>query len=158
MSRRACLALATVVALPLVATEVSAKDIVDTVRCSGGLTTLAAAIEAAGVEERLRGPGPFTLFAPTNEAFAGLPPGTMTELMQPEARDRLAALLDRLVVSNRVVIAELPGGHGLVAMAGGRSVEIDARRGEIAFGEAEVLAADIPADNGVVQIIDSIPN
>jgi uncharacterized surface protein with fasciclin (FAS1) repeats len=144
--------------LPLVAAEASAKDIVDTVRCSAGFTTLAAALDAAGLGERLRGPGPFTIFAPTNEAFAMLPPGTMTELMQPEGRDRLAALLDRLIAPARIVIAELPGGHGLVAMSGGPAVEIDARHGELTFGEAEVLAADIPADNGVIHVIDSIPD
>jgi uncharacterized surface protein with fasciclin (FAS1) repeats len=151
-------ALAAVVALPLVATGGSAKDVVDTVRCSGGFTRLAAALEAAGLDERLKGPGPFTIFAPTDEAFDSLPPGTMTELMRPEGRDRLAALLDRLIVPERIVIAKLPGGRGFVAIPGGGAVEIDARHGEIAFGEAEVLAADIAADNGVVQIIDSIPH
>lgn len=158
MSRRVRLAFATIVVLPLAAGQALAKNVVDTVHCSRSFTTLAAALEAAGLDETLRGPGPFTLFAPTDAAFAVLPAGTMEDLLRPESRERLVALLDRLVIPGRIVIGDLSGRRASVATAAGGMVDIDARNGELAFGEAEVLTADIAADNGIVHVIDSIPN
>lgn len=150
--------LAASVSLPLFAGQAAAGDVLDTVRCSGTLATLAAAFEAAGIEDRLKGPGPVTLFAPTDAAFALLPAGTMDDLLRPESRERLVAFLDRLVVPGRIVIGDLSGRRASVATAEGGVIDIDARNGELAFGEAEVLNADILADNGVVHVIDSLPN
>jgi uncharacterized surface protein with fasciclin (FAS1) repeats len=146
------------VAVPLLVggTAAHAADIVETAANAGSFDTLVAAVEAAGLAETLKGEGPFTVFAPTDEAFARLPEGTVDSLLQLENRDQLVALLTYHVVHGKVLSSDLAGQEMEVATAQGSPVSIDATDGAVKVDEATVTQADIETDNGVIHVIDMV--
>ena len=130
-------------------------DIVEVAAADGRFTTLVAAIEAAGLDETLQGEGPFTVFAPTDEAFAALPEGTVEDLLKPENRDTLVAVLTYHVVPGKVMSSDIAGQEMEVATVQGSTVEIDAMDGVMVDG-AHVIIADVDASNGVIHVIDAV--
>jgi uncharacterized surface protein with fasciclin (FAS1) repeats len=130
-------------------------DIVDTAVDSGNFTTLAAALEAAGLVETLKGEGPFTVFAPTDQAFSKLPAGTLDSLLQPENRDQLVAILTYHVVPGAVSAAQVVGLDEAVTV-NGASVDISVTDGKVMVDGAHVIATDIMATNGIIHVIDSV--
>ena len=130
-------------------------DIVDTAVGAGSFTTLVAAVEAAGLVETLKGEGPFTVFAPTDDAFAALPAGTVDNLLLPENRDQLVAVLTYHVIPGRVMSADIAGQTLEVETVQGSTININATSGVMIDG-ATVTAADIEASNGVIHVIDQV--
>ena len=130
-------------------------DLIDTAVASGQFQTLAAALDAAGLVETLKGPGPFTVFAPTDEAFAKLPEGTVETLLQPENKDQLTAILTYHVVPGEVTAAEVVGLKSADTVNGG-TLEIDASNGAVMVNDANVTATDIMATNGIIHVIDAV--
>lgn len=156
MIRRTFLALTTATALfsaPVFA-EAHSKDIVDTAIGAGNFTTLVAAVEAAGLVETLKGPGPFTVFAPTDAAFAALPAGTVEDLLKPENKDKLIAILTYHVVPGKVMSTDLSEGL-TAATVQGANVTITLEGGAKVNG-APISTADIEASNGVIHVIDQV--
>ena len=131
------------------------KDIVDTAVDAGTFTTLAAALTAADLVGALKGDGPFTVFAPTDDAFAKLPEGTVETLLKPENKDQLVGILTYHVVSGKVPSTDLIGKTLDVATLQGANVSIDATDG-VSVNGANVTAADIMASNGVIHVIDTV--
>lgn len=132
-----------------------AGTIVDVAARAGSFSTLLAAAEAAGLAETLAGDGPFTVFAPTDEAFAALPHGTVQTLLKPENRELLRAILLYHVVAGEV------GSDSVVKVnsaqtAGGQRVDVDVREGAVFIDEARVVTADVEASNGVIHVIDKV--
>ena len=118
------------------------------------LKTLTAAIKAAGLEETLSGKGPFTVFAPTDKAFAALPPGTVDELLKPENKDKLVQLLTYHVVSGKMDAASLKSGD--VPSLQGKPIAVKVQNKTVMVNEATVTQADVPASNGVIHLIDKV--
>jgi uncharacterized surface protein with fasciclin (FAS1) repeats len=143
-------------ALVLTSSNVFAADIVDTAVEAGSFQTLVAAVEAAGLVDTLKGEGPFTVFAPTDEAFAARPAGTVGGLRRPENRDQLVAILTYHVVPGAVRSADLAGQELDVETVQGETVAIDGSDGAVKVDEATVVQADIEADNGVIHVIDTV--
>jgi uncharacterized surface protein with fasciclin (FAS1) repeats len=131
-----------------------AKDIVDTAVAAGSFSTLVAAVEAAGLVETLKGEGPFTVFAPTDDAFAALPEGTVENLLKPENKDQLVAVLTYHVVPGKVMSTDLSEGL-MAATVQGQEVTITLEGGPKVDGAA-ISAADIEATNGVIHVIDAV--
>jgi len=131
------------------------KDIVDTAVAAGSFKTLAAALEAAGLVETLKGDGPFTVFAPTDEAFAKLPAGTVENLLKPENKDKLVAILTYHVVPGSVK-AEQVVSLSEAKTVNGQSVKISAMGGTVKIDDATVVQTDIVTSNGVIHVIDSV--
>ena len=159
----ACLICTVGLALPLearsntcseVASKHSAGNIVDITTSDDSFSTLAAAIEAAGLTETLSGNGPFTVFAPTNEAFAALPEGTLEELLKPENRDDLVKILTYHVVPGRVTSEQLS--NGFVKTVEGQSVTVDVDDRAIKVNDSNVTRVDILSSNGVIHVIDRV--
>lgn len=132
-----------------------APDIVDIAASNDQFGTLVAAVGAAGLVDTLKGDGPFTLFAPTDAAFARLPAGTVESLLQPENRDQLVAVLTYHVVPGAVTSDQLAGQRLDVATVQGGNVHIDGRRG-VRVNNANVTQADIIGSNGVIHRIDRV--
>lgn len=135
-------------------TAASAADIVDTA-VAGNFNTLVAAVKAAGLVETLKGPGPFTVFAPTDEAFAKLPPGALEALLQPANKDKLRGILMYHVVPGKVTsrqVVKLDSAR----TAGGGTLAIKTMDGAVMVNDARVIKADIPASNGVIHAIDTV--
>jgi uncharacterized surface protein with fasciclin (FAS1) repeats len=130
------------------------KDIVDTAVEAGSFTTLVAAVQAAGLVDTLKGDGPFTVFAPTDEAFAALPEGTVEELLKPENKDQLTAILTYHVVPGKVMSTDLSDGM-MAATVEGTEVTIKTEGGVMVDG-ANVVTADIETSNGVIHVIDGV--
>jgi uncharacterized surface protein with fasciclin (FAS1) repeats len=130
------------------------KDIVDTAIGAGTFTTLVTAIEAAGLVETLKGAGPFTVFAPTDAAFAALPAGTVEDLLKPENKEKLIAILTYHVVPGAVMSTDLTEGM-MATTVNGAQVTITLE-GEAKVNGAVISAADIVATNGVIHVIDSV--
>lgn len=130
------------------------KDIVDTAAEAGSFTTLLAAAEAAGLVETLKGEGPFTVFAPTDEAFAALPEGTVDTLLMPENKDQLASILTYHVVPGKIMSTDLVDDTEAETVQG-TTVMIDLDNG-VMIDEATVTTADIEASNGVIHVIDKV--
>lgn len=130
--------------------EVTNNDIVDVAVEAGNFTTLAAALEAGGLIETLKGDGPFTVFAPTDEAFAKLPAGTVENLLKPENKDQLVSILTYHVVSGKVMSGDLLS-TASAQTVNGESVNLGLR-----VGDANVIQADIGASNGVIHVIDTV--
>ncbi|MDF1585526.1 fasciclin domain-containing protein [Marinimicrococcus flavescens] len=149
---------AAAMALPLVAMAgtAGAADIVDTAREAGSFTTLVAAIEAAGLAETLKGEGPFTVFAPTDEAFAALPEGTVDDLLEPENKDKLTGLLTYHVLPGKTMSSDLAGKSTEVETVQGGMLAIDATGDTVMADDATVTQADVEADNGVIHVIDGV--
>lgn len=131
-----------------------AKDIVDTAAAAGDFGTLLAAATAAGLVETLKGDGPFTIFAPTDAAFAALPEGTVEDLLKPENKETLAGILAYHVVAGKVMSTDLTDDME-AATVNGDTVMINLDNG-VMVGGANVTAADIEATNGVIHVIDAV--
>ena len=131
------------------------KDIVDTAVAAGSFTTLAKALEAAGLVETLKGAGPFTVFAPTDEAFAKLPAGTLDTLLKPENRAKLTRILTYHVVPGRVMAADVVKLHSATAVSGD-TIAIATHGGGVTVDNAHVVTTDIAATNGVIHVIDAV--
>ena len=150
--------LLTVVALlPLALASVSAKadDIVDTAIAAGQFSTLVAAVQAAGLVDTLKSEGPFTVFAPTDAAFAALPEGTVENLLKPENKDQLVAVLTYHVVSGKVMSADIAGKTMEVDSVQGSAISVNAMNG-VMVDNANVVTADIETSNGVIHVIDAV--
>jgi uncharacterized surface protein with fasciclin (FAS1) repeats len=133
------------------------KDIVETAVAAGSFKTLAAALQAAGLVETLKGKGPFTVYAPTDAAFAKLPKGTVEELLKPENKAKLAAILTYHVVPGAVMAAQVITMNGQEAKTvNGQAVKITVSGGAVTVGAAKVVTTDIKATNGVIHVIDSV--
>ncbi|MDH3263748.1 MAG: fasciclin domain-containing protein [Paracoccaceae bacterium] len=155
MFRRTLLSITAASAVATVAFAAGhSKDIVDTAVEAGSFTTLVAAVEAAGLVETLKGEGPFTVFAPTDEAFAALPAGTVENLLLPENKDQLVAILTYHVVPGKVMSGDLSNGM-MAATAQGGEVTI-MTEGGVMVNDANVVTADIEASNGVIHVIDKV--
>jgi len=138
----------------LIASSSYAADIVDTASSNGSFKTLVAAVQAAGLVETLKGAGPFTVFAPTDEAFAALPAGTIDDLLKPENKDKLTKILTYHVVSGKVMSADLKDGMK-AATVEGAEITVDLDNGAM-VNDAKVVTADVAADNGVIHVIDKV--
>jgi uncharacterized surface protein with fasciclin (FAS1) repeats len=128
--------------------------IVDIAASNESFQTLTAALEAADLVSTLQGEGPFTVFAPTDEAFAALPPGTLEALLLPENKDILVSILTYHVVPGSVMSTDLTS--GAVPTAEGRSIMVDVSEAGVMVNNASVVMADIEASNGVVHVIDQV--
>lgn len=155
MIRRTFLALtASVALLSAPAFAEGEKDIVETAIAAGSFTTLAAGLEAAGLIDTLKGEGPFTVFAPTDAAFAALPAGTLEDLLKPENKDKLVAVLTYHLLAGKVMSTDLAEGM-MAATVQGAEVMITLEGGAKVNG-ATISAADILASNGVIHVIDRV--
>jgi uncharacterized surface protein with fasciclin (FAS1) repeats len=132
----------------------STTDLVDTA-VAGHFNTLAAALKAAGLVDALKGPGPFTVFAPTDEAFARLPSGTLESLLKPENKEQLRKILTYHVVAGRVTASEVLKIDSARTLEGG-SVTIHAGENGVTINNAHVIKTDIVASNGVIHVIDTV--
>ena len=131
------------------------KDIVDTAVAAGQFETLAAALGAADLVDTLKGDGPFTVFAPTDEAFAKLPEGTVESLLKPENRDQLIAILTYHVVPGSVMAADVVKLDEATTV-NGQAVSIQVADNGVQVDNANVIATDIKASNGVIHVIDTV--
>lgn len=131
------------------------KDIVDTAVAAGSFKTLAAALQAAGLVDTLKGNGPFTVFAPTDEAFAKLPAGTVEDLLKPENKEKLRAILLYHVVAGKVTAKQVVKLTS-AKTANGQSVTIMVQDGKVMVDNATVVKTDVEASNGVIHVIDSV--
>ena len=133
----------------------AADDIVDTAVTAGSFNTLVAAVKAAGLVETLKGPGPFTVFAPTDEAFAKLPKGTVEDLLKPENKAKLVSILTYHVVSGKVMSKDIAGKSLKAKSVQGGEISIDAMK-DVMVDTAKVTKADIETSNGVIHVIDTV--
>jgi uncharacterized surface protein with fasciclin (FAS1) repeats len=131
------------------------SDIVDTAVAAGSFSTLVAAVQAAGLVETLKGPGPLTVFAPTDDAFAALPAGTVENLLKPENKDQLVSILTYHVVPGSFPASQLVGKRGSLSTAQGGSLHINGTNG-VQVNNATVVSADVAASNGVIHVIDRV--
>ncbi len=145
----ACLSLAGVQA-----DTAASKDIVAVASTAGSFNTLVAAVKAAGLVETLQGKGPFTVFAPTDEAFAKLPAGTVESLLKPENKEKLVAILTYHVVPGKVMAADVK--TGAVKTVNGQELAVKAWSGKVSVDNAKVVTADVAASNGVIHVIDTV--
>ena len=131
-------------------------DIVDTAVAAGNFTTLAKALEAAGLIDALKGEGPFTVFAPTDAAFAKLPAGTVASLLKPENKEKLKAILLYHVVSGKVTAADVMklNGQSVKSLQGGM-IKVSTKHG-VRVDNSNVTQTDIDASNGVIHVIDTV--
>lgn len=130
------------------------KDIVDTAVGAGSFETLVAAVQAADLVDTLKGEGPFTVFAPTDEAFAALPEGTVETLLMPENKDQLVAVLTYHVIPGKVMSGDLSDDMTAATVQGG-DITIDLDNG-VMVNDAKVVQADIETSNGVIHVIDKV--
>ena len=144
------------VALALSFSVAKAADIVETAVAAGSFNTLVTAVKAAGLVDTLKGPGPFTVFAPTDEAFAKLPGGTVENLLKPENKRQLVAILSYHVVPGKVMSSkDLLGKKTMAKTVEGTQISIHATDG-VRVNNAKVVKADIEASNGVIHVIDTV--
>ena len=135
--------------------KAESKDIVDTAVSAGSFKTLTAALQAAGLVSTLKGKGPFTVFAPTDEAFAKLPPGTVEDLLKPENKAKLVAILTYHVVPGKVLAAQVVKMNSAKTV-NGQTLAISVNDGTAMIDNAKVIKADILCSNGVIHVIDSV--
>lgn len=156
MFRKSVIALTTAAALfgTTAIADGHSKDIVDTAAAAGSFGTLLAAAEAAGLVDTLKSEGPFTVFAPTDDAFAALPEGTVASLLLPENKDQLVAILTYHVVAGKVMSTDLVDDMEAPTVQGG-TLTVDLDNG-VMIEAATVTAADIEASNGVIHVIDAV--
>jgi uncharacterized surface protein with fasciclin (FAS1) repeats len=129
-------------------------DIVAVASGAGSFNTLVAAVKAAGLVETLQGKGPFTVFAPTDEAFAKLPPGTVESLLKPENKEKLVAILTYHVVPGKVMAADVKTMKAKTV--NGEELSLVVAGGKVTVDNAKVVATDVPASNGVIHVIDTV--
>jgi uncharacterized surface protein with fasciclin (FAS1) repeats len=146
--------LAGALAMTVASSTASAADIVETA-VAGNFNTLVAAVKAAGLVDTLKGPGPFTVFAPTDEAFAKLPPGTLESLLKPENKAKLQSILTYHVVAGRVMAQDVMKLDSAKTVEG-QSIVIRRINGGVMVDNAHVIKTDIPASNGVIHVIDAV--
>ncbi|PZV18983.1 MAG: fasciclin [Pseudanabaena sp.] len=133
------------------------KNIVEVAASNGSFNTLVAAVKAAGLVEVLSGKGPFTVFAPTDEAFAKLPKGTVETLLKPENKNILVMVLTYHVVSGKVNAKDIKAGSALVPTVEGSPIKVTkSRKGVIVIDNSKVIAADVKTSNGVIHVIDTV--
>jgi uncharacterized surface protein with fasciclin (FAS1) repeats len=149
------LALVSLVTVAVPAQAQQPKDIVDTAVAAGSFTTLAKALTAADLVATLKGPGPFTVFAPTDEAFAKLPAGTLDKLLKPENRAMLKRVLTYHVVSGKVMAADAAKVTSAKAVSGD-TLSIKTSGKAVMVDKANVVKADVAASNGVIHVIDAV--
>ena len=143
-------------ALASTATNAGKGDIVDIAANAGSFNTLVAAVQAAGLVDTLKSDGPFTVFAPTDEAFAKLPEGTVETLLKPENKDKLVAILTYHVVPGRIAASDARGKEIALATVQGSTVDIDGTGKGVRVDGANVVTADIDASNGIIHVIDTV--
>ena len=157
---KATLAAGALAALTACAPAQQGSDIVDIAASNGNFNTLVAAVQAAGLEDTLRSPGPFTVFAPTDAAFAALPAGTVESLLLPENKEQLVSILTYHVLPGAVQSGDVLGSVTNVATVQGQTVRVDGTGGKFAaavrVNDANVTTADILATNGVIHVIDKV--
>jgi len=146
--------LAGALAITVASSNASAADIVETA-VAGNFNTLVAAVKAAGLVDTLKGPGPFTVFAPTDEAFAKLPPGTLESLLKPESKAKLQSILTYHVVSGKVMAQDVVKLHSAQTVEG-QNLTIKTMNGRVMVDNASVTKTDIMTSNGVIHVIDSV--
>ena len=137
------------------AEETKKKDIVETAVAAGNFKTLAAALKAGGLIDTLKGNGPFTVFAPTDEAFAKLPAGTLDDLLKPENKDKLVAILTYHVVPAKAMAKDVAG-MTEAKTVNGKEVKLKSADGKVMVNDSTVVKADIEASNGVIHVIDAV--
>jgi len=130
-------------------------DIVDTAVSAGSFNTLVAAVKAADLVETLKGEGPFTVFAPTDDAFAKLPEGTLDDLLKPENKEKLQAILTYHVVPGKVMAKEVTGLDSAKTV-NGQKISIKTDHGTVMVNDAKVVKTDIVCTNGVIHVIDTV--
>jgi uncharacterized surface protein with fasciclin (FAS1) repeats len=133
---------------------VAADDIVATAKAAGSFKTLTAALEAAGKTKMLQGDGPFTVFAPTDEAFEALPKGTVENLLKPENKEKLGKVLAYHVIEGKVMAADVKTMKA--KSANGAELNVKAEGGKVMINDAKVVKADVAASNGVIHVIDKV--
>ncbi len=138
------------------ASDAKKADLVDTAIAADQFKTLVAAVQAADLVETLKSPGPFTVFAPTDEAFAKLPEGTVETLLKPENKDQLVAVLTYHVVPGAVMSTDLAGKKLDAKTVQGQTIAVDATGSGVKINDANVVAADVAATNGVIHVIDTV--
>ncbi len=129
-------------------------DIVETAIAAGNFSTLATALTAAGLVETLKGDGPFTVFAPTDEAFAKLPQQTLSDLLKRENKEKLTAILTYHVVPGKITASQVASISKAITVQG-QSLTVDTKDG-VKINDAKVIAADVEASNGVIHVIDTV--
>ena len=147
--------IAMAIALPVMAADKGSKDIVDTAVAAGQFTTLAKALQAAGLVDTLKGKGPFTVFAPTDDAFAKLPSGALDDLLKPENKEKLKAVLLYHVVAGKVPAAKVMKMKSAKTV-NGQEVTISTNGGKVMVNDATVVKADVMASNGIIHVIDTV--
>lgn len=149
--------MALILSLPMFATSAhaGAKDIVDTAVSAGSFKTLVAAVKAAGLVDTLKGDGPFTVFAPTDAAFAKLPAGTVEDLLKPENKAKLTAILTYHVLPGKVMSNDIAGKKLGAKTVQGQEISVDATKG-VKVNSATVTTADLATTNGVIHVIDTV--
>ena len=135
--------------------EKAKMDIVDTAASAGSFETLVAAVKAADLADTLKGEGPFTVFAPTDAAFAKLPAGTIDELLKPENKSKLQAILTYHVVPGKVMAADVTR-INTAQTVNGESLSVKVEDGSVKIGDAKVTKTDIQSTNGVIHVIDTV--
>lgn len=137
------------------ASAAATADIVETAKGAGQFKTLLTAVHEAGLEDTLRGPGPYTVFAPTDAAFAKLPAGTVDSLLKPENKEKLKGILTYHVVAGRVGASEASQMKAAKTVSG-KDVTLTPEGSGLKVNRAQVVKADIPATNGVIHVVDSV--
>ena len=134
--------------------NVSSNDIVAVASGAGIFNTLVAAVKAAGLVETLQSPGPFTVFAPTDEAFSKLPKGTVENLLKPENKDKLVAILTYHVLAGKVIAADVKTMKAKTV--NGNELDLKVAGGVVTVNNAKVIKTDVAASNGVIHVIDTV--
>lgn len=153
--RRSFIAAAAAIPLAFGAFAAKAADIVDTAVSAGQFETLVTAVKAAGLVDTLKGEGPFTVFAPTDDAFAKLPAGTVENLLKPENKEQLVAILTYHVVPGKIMSGDIAGKTAMVETVQGGKLSVDATD-SVTVDKAKVISADIETSNGVIHVIDTV--
>ncbi len=148
-------AIALALTLPIASARAETKDVVDVAVEAGSFNTLVTAIKAAGLVDTLKGKGPFTVFAPTDAAFAKLPKGTVEDLLKPENKEKLVAILTYHVVPSKIMSGDIAGKKTMAKTVEGDELTVDATSG-VKIDEATVTSADVAASNGVIHVIDTV--
>jgi len=130
------------------------KDLVAVAAGAGSFNTLVAAVKAAGLVETLQGKGPFTIFAPTDAAFAKLPKGTVEDLLKPENKEKLVAILTYHVVAGKVMAADVKTMKAKTV--NGQSLDVKVTDGVVTVDKAKVIKTDVEASNGIIHVIDTV--
>lgn len=152
MKMKRLLFVAAITAASSVSAFAAEKDLVDTAVEAGQFKTLAAALDAAGLVANLKGEGPFTVFAPTDDAFSKLPDGTVENLLKPQNKQKLTEILTYHVVAGKVIVAGIDEAKSV----NGKMIDIEVEGASVKVNDAAVTATDIAASNGVIHVIDTV--